>query len=421
MTRIHTTKPNSLQRTLREAIDHDTMQKITSDDLLDGGMDYYQEIRHIATDRHLNHNYRYSCTKCGHWVYVTLRNKKPLWQHYKGAPQNCPWWTGEPDTVDQVSAKQFQGQQESPLHNRLKYLIEELLSLDSCVQNVVVEKAIANEHGERRKPDVQATYRDKDIAFEIQLATTQIPIILSREKFYQQQKRYLIWLTWQFEENPLGEIPQSLLDVYYRHNKNIFSLDEETIALSKERKTLVMKVHAYGYNGWENKCISLQDLIWPDKRLPYFLSPPQTYSADFRKRWLEIVTPEGMKFVDQERLIGELAVKCGVSVDSEMISNLTRLFNSMLSLERGKPIGTREDNLVMAANSFLSAKTRYKYATLYELTARKFECNGVLDKSTVKKKLSEAKTYAQVKGTLEANIIKLAFEDWFSERNANSA
>lgn len=410
-------KSNVPHRTLREAIDHDTMQKITSDDLLDGGMDYYQKIRHNATDRHLEHDYRYSCAKCGHWVYVTLRNKKPLWQHYKGAPQDCPWWTGDPDTVAQVSAKQFQGQQESPLHHRLKYLIEELLKPDSNAKNVMVEKTIANEQGERRKPDAQATYKDKDVAFEIQLATTQIPIILSREKFYRKQSRHLIWLTWQFEEKPLEEIPQSLIDVYYRHNKNIFSLDDEAIALSKEQKTLIMKVHAYGYNGWKQSLVSLEDLIWSDKRLPYVLSLPQTYSADFRQRWLEKVTSEGMKWSDQERLIGELAVKCSVFADSEMIENLTRLFNCMLSLECGKPIGTREANLFSYSNTFLSAKARHKYAVLFEQTAKKFGCNDILKKDTVHKKLAEAKTAQQVKGSLEAKVIKLAFEDWFSEKN----
>ncbi|MCB1838731.1 MAG: hypothetical protein KDI61_00515 [Alphaproteobacteria bacterium] len=414
-------KPYVPQRTLREAIDHDTMHKITSDDLLAGGMDYYQEIRHNATDRHLDHDYRYSCAKCGYWVYVTLRNKKPLWQHYKGAQQDCPWWTGDPDTVAQVSAKQFQGRQESPLHHRLKYLIEELLKLDSHTQSVKVEKTITNEHGARRLPDVQATYDDKDIAFEIQLATTQIPIILSREKFYRRQNRHLIWLTWQFEEKPLGEIPQSLIDVYYRHNKNIFSLDEETIARSKKLKTLVMKVHACGYNGWEQRLASLEDLIWSDKKLPYVLSLPQTYGADFRRRWLEKVTPEGMKWPDQERLIGELANKCGVIVDIEMIENLTRLFNCMLSLKCGEPIGTLETNLFSYSNTFLSAKARHKYADLFYEIAKKFGRNNVLEKDSVLKKLTEAKTAKQVKGTLEAKMIKLVFEDWFSKKSDSHA
>ena len=177
------------QRTLKEAIDLDIMSKITSDDLLAGGMDYYQKIRHNATGRHLENNYQYACAKCGHGVYVTLRNKKPLWQHFRGAPQDCPWWTGDPDTVTQVSANQFQGQQESPLHSKLKFLIKELLQNDSRIEKITIEKTIIGKNG-RRKPDVQASYQGKDLSFEVQLATTQIPIILSREKFYQNEKGF---------------------------------------------------------------------------------------------------------------------------------------------------------------------------------------------------------------------------------------
>ena len=180
---------NVPHRTLKDAIDLDTMSKITSDDLLAKGMDYYHQIRHIATERRLVNDHRYVCAKCGNGVYVTLRNKQPLWQHFRGAPYDCPWWTGNPDTIAKVSANQFQGQQESPLHSKLKYLIEELLKNDSRIKNIHVEKTIIGENG-RRKPDVQASFHNRDLAFEVQLSTTQIPIILSREKFYQDEKNF---------------------------------------------------------------------------------------------------------------------------------------------------------------------------------------------------------------------------------------
>lgn len=408
-----TKKPN---RTLKEAIDLDTMKTITSDDLLDGGIDYYQRIRHNATERHLEQNYRYACARCGHGVYVGLNNKKPLWNHYTGASdKDCPWWTGDPNTVHQVSANQFHGQQERPLHRKLKFLVEELLQIDPYICNLAVEKTINGEHG-RRRPDVQATYKDKDLAFEIQLATTQIPIILAREKFYQNENRFLIWLLWQFEERPIESIQQAFIDVLYRHQKHVFSLDEETIALSHKNKTLVMRTHAYGYNGWVQRLVTLDDLIWPDTGLPYVFSLPQTYSADFRNRWLERVTPDGMKWSDQQKLIGELALKCRVKIDDATLTNLTRLFSFLLSLEHGTPLGTKEENLFAAANSFLNSNDRHKYATLLEQTAKKFGQSQVLQNHAVHAKLTKAKTAKQVKGSQEAKIIKLAFEDWFPNK-----
>lgn len=409
---------NTPKRTLKEAINLDNMQKITSDDLLAGDMDFRQKIRHEATIRNLEHNRQYVCSQCGHGVFVAVSNKRePYWKHYRDAPQSCPWWTGDTDTVDKVSANQFQGQQESPLHNRLKYLIATLLQNDTEARDIQVEKTIVGEKG-RRKPDIQAAYGDKKIAFEIQLATTQIPIIVGREKFYQSEKRFLVWLTWQFEERPLDKIQQSFLDVYYRHQRNIFSLDDETIGLSQRHKTLILRAHAYtDKKGWEQKLVSLDDLIWPDTGLPYAI-PSDTHAisfgTQFREKWLNKVSPNGMKWEDQETLIGELLDEFDFELSDKIdIEDLSRLFSCLLSLERGEPIGTREVNLSAYANTFLSATSRHKYANLFEWTAKRFKRDDILAKDTVKRKLETAKRATQVKGSFEAELIKLVFNDWF--------
>ena len=230
----------------------------------------------------------------------------------------------------------------------------------------------------------------------------------------------MIWLTWQFEERTLDAVQQSFLDVYYRHNKNIFSLDDETIKLSQEKQTLVMRVHAYGYNGWQQNLITLDELVWPENGLPYALSVHQTYSAYFRTRWLEKVTPDGMERKHQIFLMGELFEQLGFDMTDEIdILELSRVINCMLTLEKGIPIGTRENNLTAYANSFLLAKSRQKYADLFELTAKKFGRGSTLQKDSVKKKLAEAKTTKQVKGSFEAEVIKLVFEDWFSTGKKN--
>lgn len=405
-------------RTLKEAIDLDTMEKITSDDLLHNGMDFHQKIRLEARRRTDQKNLRYVCSQCGHGVYVAVTNKKePFWKHYKDAPEKCPWWTGIPKSVAQVSANQFQGQQESPLHHKLKHVVERLLKQDSHVQMVAVEQTIIGING-RRKPDVQATYKDKKIAFEIQLATTQLPIIIGREQFYREEKRHLIWLTWQFEERPIERIQQSFLDVYYAHNKNIFSLDNETIEASQKHKTFILRAHAHNESlGWTQKLVTLNNLIWTDTGLPYAISI--SFSSVFREKWLKKVSSEGMHLSDKNALIDELLKELGVPIPDIDVEELARLFNCLLSLEKGEPIGTRENNLYAYANTFLSASSRHKYADLFEWAAKKFERLEVLNKETVRKKLEEAKKGVQVKGTFEAELIKLAFQDWISpETNA---
>ncbi|WP_281277541.1 DUF6035 family protein [Hankyongella ginsenosidimutans] len=112
------------------------------------------------------------------------------------------------------------GAQESPLHLRVKNLVAELLNADPLTEpgSVVVDEYVVC--GEiRRRPDVRATYDGKPIAIEIQLATTQIPIIVAREDFYQREGRHLIWLTWNFVPVERAHLLTAFEDIFYSHNK----------------------------------------------------------------------------------------------------------------------------------------------------------------------------------------------------------
>src|SRR6185312_1768595 len=101
---------------------------------------------------------------------------------HRGGPPACPWWTGKSSNVDAVSAQQFYGAQESPLHAKIKNIIGELLIADdrTATGSVVVDEYLIQENG-RRRPDVRAIYDGVPLVFEVQLATTQIPIIIQRE------------------------------------------------------------------------------------------------------------------------------------------------------------------------------------------------------------------------------------------------
>lgn len=400
------------KRTIKEAIDLDTMEGISSDLLLANGMDYYHSIRHQATERHIiAKSDRYVCAQCGHGVYITTRNRRPLWQHFRGAPRLCPWWTGDGKTVDQVSASQFNGQQESPLHRKIKTLISDILKGDVSASNVLVETTIVGTQGKRR-PDVQSTYNGRRVAFEIQLATTQIPIILGREDFYKNEGMYLIWLTWKFEERPIEEIQQSFKDVYYRHHKNIFSIDDETIGLSYEMSKLIIRAHSCGAKGWKNKLVELSDLTWPESGLPFaFLV--KTNEDLRREKWLQTINPDST-WTEKDLLIRETAQEADLPCNIDLnIEDIGRVINCILSLKEGRPIGTREANLYAYANTFLNAAGRYRYANVFEHFARRFGQLDVLQRETVKRKLQLSKNSAQMaEGDPDAKIIRLFFGDW---------
>jgi len=195
------------KRTLREAIEVETLRPITSDDLISMG-DEYHKIRRAATRARLEERPCYLCAKCGHSVYAPRepRTGLPYWQHHNGAPEDCPWWTGRAKSVDEISASQFQGAQESPLHVRMKSVIETLLEVDRRTEpsSIIIDKYLITRNG-RRRPDVRAIYDGAPLVLEIQLSTTQIPIIVQREDFYEREDHRLLWLTWRFIPPPVTE------------------------------------------------------------------------------------------------------------------------------------------------------------------------------------------------------------------------
>ena len=52
---------------------------------------------------------------------------------------------------------------------------------------------------EWRKPDVKALYGDKFIAFEIQLSTTFLSVIVERREFYLKNNALIFWIFNEFD------------------------------------------------------------------------------------------------------------------------------------------------------------------------------------------------------------------------------
>ena len=233
------------KRTLKRAIDLEMMLTISSDALMGMPKDDYQVVRRLATRARLDRRPRYVCGLCGHAIYAPRegRTGQPYWKHHPGAPEDCLWWTGIPSGVDVVSARQFDGAQESPLHAKIKNIVGELLTADRRTkpESVVVDAYLITEGG-RRRPDVRAVYDEAPVVVEVQLATTQIPIVIQREDFYDSEAYRLLWLTWNFEPPPTnGRLLSSFEDIFYSHNKNLFSMDNETVQLSRQRNEVILR------------------------------------------------------------------------------------------------------------------------------------------------------------------------------------
>lgn len=415
-----------LQRTLKRAVRLQDMTVISSDDLLRIDADGYQGIRRAATRARNEGQPAFVCDNCGFAVYAPREPKTrlPFWRHHKGAPRSCPWWTGEPGSTDDVSASQFQGVQESPLHLRVKHLVAELLAADPRTEpgSVVVDEYVV--HGEtRRRPDVRAIYDGRPIAIEIQLATTQIPIIVAREDFYQREGRHLIWLTWNFVPVERAHLLTAFEDIFYSHNKDLFSLDDEVVSESRERGAFLVRAF-WEHGGWNSKITTLPDLEWPPSGLPYAVAPPLPWHRAFRARWLAATTVHGTPWAARKELYGELAEKLGDdSIDASMLeeADFGALLNAMLSFVEGKPVGSAQRNLTELINTFLASERRFRFARIMRKVITVTGVSDILDKPSVAAKFSRAMEDAQDgPGSLSGRVVLLLFAELFEKRKSVS-
>jgi Family of unknown function (DUF6035) len=414
-------RPRPPKRTLKRVVDVDGYRIITSDELLAMGLADYQRLHRDATYRRLEKRPRYLCDLCGHPVYVSKRWVAPQWAHYKNAPATCPWWTSSPSSIDEVSRRQFQGRQESPLHYRLKYLVAELLAQDGRVSDIVVDERLVGVDG-YRNPDVRADFAGRPLAFELQLATTQLPIILSRELFYDREGRHLIWLTWNFEPCHLINVRQAFLDIRTAHNDNLFSMDEETVRESRRRGTFVFRVLWWSAEGCRSKLVTLDELLWPANGLAYAVAPPPPWHTDFRNRWLAMLDMEGIDRYNTWNLLwAELLDAAGGVPAGDTVpapEDATALIDCLLSLELGRPIGSKQRNLVEVANTFLHREERHRYSKIFRHAAQISENGELLNRPSVRAKLEAAEKSWQMIGgdALEVRIIRMLFPDWVGRK-----
>ena len=284
-------------RTIETIYDLDRHSLIPVDVMLNRPEESLYQLRGEATERHQADKPRYFCAECGHPVYVRLnKNHLAFFYHRKGANPNCPWFTGDPDTLQNIDRSKFDGLQEGPLHQKLKNLIRELASADSRFTWAVNEKRITDQAtGEWRQPDVYACFDDKKLAFELQLATTHNPVIIARETFYKGQGIFIVWIFSSFER---FREHATAKDIYHRNNGNAFELDDEAIAASREARTLILRAHwaepymdgdSIGYR-WASRLIRFSDLKWDTTSAkPYFFHLGEKRNDLLRKHHADFI------------------------------------------------------------------------------------------------------------------------------------
>jgi len=198
------------------------------------GVDYdiAMQTRHRIKDAQLSGRPLYACAEC--CVPVTLLmhpESRRLYFKHTLKDGRCSAVTRGAYDRDEINARKYNGAKESQLHLSMKQHLAKSLVADARFSNVQVEQRWKGPvTGAWRKPDVQAVYSAPNgtsvrVAFEIQLSTTYLDVIVERRRFYLEQEGLLFWVFAEFNETG-RKLTQD--DVFYNNNQNAFIVNEAT-------------------------------------------------------------------------------------------------------------------------------------------------------------------------------------------------
>ena len=251
-------------------------------------------FRRDADQHRRSGTHRWFCGLCQKPVYLSLSGARRSserdgrdahFSHHAGFAKQCAWGTvGQNPSV--IDAAKFNGVLEGEDHRRLKTWLAEMLTADPAYSDIAVEK-VCSHAGGWRKPDVSAGWFGGQVAFDIQLATTHLPVITAREAFYHEVATCFVWLVGTDYVDRLSA--QAFQDIYWNNHGQILAVDAE----ARDRSIATEKLHFWVYsvqptlehgqivNVWQRQLLPATALKWNDTGRPY--DPKRTYNVQFSK------------------------------------------------------------------------------------------------------------------------------------------
>lgn len=232
-------------------------------------------FRRAVRTRYQAGDARLLCGKCGTPVYVSLSGagdpkdrdgRDAFFAHHPGTANDCEWGAVGQNPRD-IDRQKYGGATEGAQHQRLKAMLATMLEADPAFSEVQVEHVISRPP-HWRKPDVAATFLDGLVAFDLQLATTQLPAIVAREDFYQSHDIRYVWVTSTDDARNLAR--QAFQDIYWNNNAQIFGIDARAEAATLASGeihlwalTVAPRLDAGGLRSvWERRLVRRSDIDW---------------------------------------------------------------------------------------------------------------------------------------------------------------
>jgi Family of unknown function (DUF6035) len=185
---------------------------------------------------------RFCCARCSTPVYLVATTEKRFFFRHRVEDGSCPAQTRHPLTQAQICERKYHGLRESAPHKRIKELIERSLRADTTYRAIAQEKTWRSIHDPAayRRPDVQADSDQGMLAFEVQLSTTFLSVVVGRRLFYRDEGALLIWVFGSFDPEYRRLMTD---DVLFPNNSNLFVVDEETAAISEANGVFHLRCH----------------------------------------------------------------------------------------------------------------------------------------------------------------------------------
>lgn len=330
---------------------------------------------------------RYICALCRTPVYSVASTQKRFFFRHRSEDGSCPAQTRGELTPNEIRALKYQGLKESLPHKRIKNLLERSLRADKrfSAESIVQEKRWRSEKNPRqyRQPDVQASSNGLRFAFEVQLSTTFLDVVVGRRLFYRENNAQLIWILANFSP---GYRRLTTDDLVFSNNANVFVIDEETTRISEESGEFHLCCHyLYPENSdgnsletWKTELVKFTNLtIDPNQQLAYFYDYEgnrdrlhEEVDSQLRENFFEFWSqvnphfdgnPDGVSRWTQLRR-EFLSRKIVLPVYPGSDSSFRSMVHGLLSAERGEPVGWRHHTLIQVAHNLAQSHPQHLLA-----------------------------------------------------------
>ncbi len=278
-----------LKRTIIDLLNLDPEKAESALDLLFQSEELKFKLRRIVEARIQAENPIYACNSCGqpvvfrcHWVPQSTEHT--FYFKHLHASGDCPIKTDSTHTKDEIRCMKYNGAKESRTHIELKSYLAEQLRKDHRFTEIQVEKIVKGTGSWSRKwkkPDISALFNGKLVVFEIQLSTTFLDVIVSREVFYLNEEASIFWI---FNNlNPESSPRATEKDVFFNNKSNALSINDRSKELSLNDGQLVFTGHFKKpyfdpesntiKEAWDEMPVKFDDIKFdPLTHKPYFIS-----------------------------------------------------------------------------------------------------------------------------------------------------